>query len=287
MTRTVALKSALTALFALDLLSMPAALGEPVGKEGSRVSRWAAGLAGPQGLATDGRGRVFVVENGAGRVTRFERDGTGATPLAKGLQAPAWALWMDGTLYVSERRGNSVARVDSSGAVTRLKGEIVDPLGLAPDPDRSGAFLALSHRQSRVFRFAPDPTTGELRCETEPVVTPAGGAKYGWRDLLLESDGTLYVTDEVGRAVLRRRPGMAMEEWVSGLASPSGLLRGPDGQLYLTEEGNGRLARVAPDGRLTVLAEGLGTARDALFLDARTLLVSDRSGGTIWRVTLP
>jgi glucose/arabinose dehydrogenase len=287
MARSVTSISWIVLQLVLTVLTPSTALGEPVGKGGARVARWATGLAGPQGLATDGQGHVFVVENGAGRVTRFQRDGTGATPFADGLQAPAWALWLGGTLYVSERKGNSVARVDTAGSVTRLKGEVVDPLGLTPDPKRSGAFLALSHRESRIFRFAPDATTGELRREAEPVVAPEGGAKYGWRDLLLDADGTLYATDEVGRALLRRRPGGELEAWVSGLASPSGLLRGPDGHLYVTEEGNGRVARVAADGKLTALAEGLGMARDALFLDARTLLVSDRQGGTIWQVTLP
>jgi sugar lactone lactonase YvrE len=285
MDRNVSMNRALGVLL-LTCLSAGAAAAEPVGREGARISRWASGLHGPQGLVSDGAGNVYVVENGAGRVTRFRRDGSQPTPIAEGLQGPAWALWLDGVLYVSERKGNSVARVDSSGAVTRLKGEVIDPLGLAPDPARSGAFLALSHRESRVFRFAPDPATGDLRRESQPLVTPEEGAKYGWRDLLLTADGTLYVTDELGRSVLRRPPGGTMEPWVNGLAGPSGLARSPSGDLYVTEEGTGRLARVAPDGRLTVLAEGLGMAREALVLDERTLLVSDRQGGTVWQVTL-
>jgi hypothetical protein len=55
----------------------------------------------------------------------------------------------------------------------------------------------------------------------------------------------------------------------------------------VTEEGGGRLSRIEPDGKVVVLAEGLGMARDALFLDERTVLVSDRSGGAVWEVTLP
>lgn len=263
----------------------PNALAEPAGKDGTRISRWASGLQGPQGIVADASGMIYVVENGAGKVTRFRADGSAATTFAEGLQAPAWALWMDGALYVTERKGNSVAKIVTSGAVTRLKGEVIDPLGLTPDPSRPGAFLTLSHRESRVFRFAPASAAGEPRREDQPLLTPGEGAKYGWRDLLLAADGTLYVTDEVGRSVLRRRPGGSLEEWVTGLASPSGLVAAPGGALYVTEEG-GRLSRVSPDGKLTVLAEGLGAAREAFFLNARTLLVSDRQGGNIWQVTL-
>ncbi|HVK04450.1 MAG TPA: hypothetical protein VM490_13315, partial [Armatimonadaceae bacterium] len=168
--------------------------------------------------------------------------------------------------------------------VTRLKREVVDPLGLAPTAD--GSLLALSHRESVVHRF---PAGGGPRTE-KPFASPTGGAKYGWRDLAVGKDGAAYVTDELSNAVLVRKPGAdaAFVPFATGLSSPSGLVFGPDGALYVTEEGTGRLSRLSADGKtVTVLAEGMGRARDASFLDARTLLVTDREGGAVWKVTLP
>ena len=51
------------------------------------------------------------------------------------------------------------------------------------------------------------------------------------------------------------------------------------------------LAQIAPvlgglEANLARHHELIGAAREALFLEPRTLLVSDRQGGTVWQVTL-
>lgn len=275
-------------LGALLVLMAPVTVAaEPVGKDGVTVEKWAAGLSAPQGIATDGRGRVYVAENGTGKVFSFTRDGKGKALLAEGLMAPAFALFHDEFLYVAERNGNSIARIAPEGRLTRLTGDVVDPLGLAPDPKRRDSFLVVSHRQSVVRRFAPDRATRDYALQPGAVVSVPAGTQYGWRDLAVAEDGTVYVTDELKSVVLRRKLGGAIEPWVTGLSSPSGLAVTARGEVYLTEEGNGRLSRITPDGKAVVLAEGMGKAREALLLDDRTILVTDRAGGDIWKVTLP
>lgn len=259
---------------------------------GVSVSVWATGLHGPQGLAFDDVATVYVVENGANRVARFDKNGKALGVLAEGLKAPAFALVAGNALFVGERDGNAVARIDTaSGAVRRLAGQIVDPLGLCVHPNAPRNLFVVSHRQSVVhqFAYAPLGTDGVLRLLPAAFVSAAPGAKYGWRDLCIGADGTLYVTDELTGGVLRRRPGQDGGPWVKGLSSPSGLAEGPRGVLYVTEEGNGgRLSRLDPEtGTLTLLASGLGKAREVIFLEPTTLLVSDRGGGTIYKITLP
>jgi glucose/arabinose dehydrogenase len=250
----------------------------------AKLEKWATGLSGPHGLAQDAEGRVYVVESGANKVTRFSRDGKNPEAFAEGLKSPAFALFSDGTLYVSERKGDSVARIPAKGQVERLKGEVTDPLGLALDPKEKGRLLAVSHQRSLVMRFAP-AAEGKLALQPEPVVSPAAGEEYGWRDLAAASDGTLYITDEEGGTVLRQSPGGKLEEWVKGLDSPAGLLLGANGEVYVTEEGKkGRLSRVGSDGKPTLVADGLGKARDVLLLEDGSMLVTDRAGGTVWRV---
>ena len=73
----------------------------------------------------------------------------------------------------------------------------------------------------------------------------------------------------------------------SGLDDPTGVALSMWGEIYVAEEGAGRVSRVEADGSLSVVAEGLGQPRGLLFIDPRTLLVADRKGGQIWRVTLP
>lgn len=254
---------------------------------GVTVSSWAGGLSGPQGLVSDGHGGVLVVENGAGRVTRFGPDGKKRDVVAEGLRAPAFAVRTGGEVYIAERDGNTVAVVPAVGrrALTRLSGQIEDPLGLAVTRSGGTGLLVVSHRQSTIRRFVAN--RGAFTLEAKPFLLPASGAKYGWRDLAVAPDGGIYVTDEVSGAILRRKPGGALEVWASGLSSPSGLAFGRGGSVYVTEEGNGRVSHVAPNGTVTPLAEGLGKARSVLLLSPNVLLVSDRAGGNVWKVTLP
>jgi virginiamycin B lyase len=276
-------RTVLGALLAVGLAA-GAQAQEATGQNGATVRKWAEGLAGPQGLVRGPDGGLLIVEHDAGRVRRFAPDGKPGDVFAEGLLSPAWALWHQGALFVSERKGNSVARATGAGSPTRLPGTVPDPLGLALDPKRPGVLLVLSHRESVVRAFRLTPDSGALL--EQPFVSPAAGAKYGWRDVAVRPDGTTYVTDEVSHAILRRTPGGALTEWVKGLKSPSGLGFGPRGDLYFTEEG-GRLSRVDAAGKVTILAEGLGAARALLFLDPRTVLVTDRKGGNVWEVRLP
>jgi hypothetical protein len=266
-------------------LALPSAAQE-LGKNGATVRKWASGLAGPQGIARAAGGEILIAEHDAGRVTRFAADGTKKGVLAEGLQAPSWALFHQGVLFVCERKGNSVARITPSGELTRLPGEVIDPLGIIPDPAKPGALLVLSHRASLIRRFNWSSDAKQFTLESEPAITPPGGGKYGWRDLICGQDGTIYVTDEVVKAVLRRKPNGQFEEWSKNLLSPSGLGFSAKGDLYVTEEG-GRVSRLAADGTPTVLAEGLGAARAILFLNETTMLVTDRRGGDVWEITLP
>jgi hypothetical protein len=261
--------------------------GEPKAQNGATVSLWAADLAGPEGLARAESGEILVVENGSGRVLRFSASGERLGVLTEGLEAPSWALYRSGALYVSERKGHAVSRIGAGGQRQRLEGEVLDPLGLAIDPRDPAALLVVSHRQSLVRRFAPAAGKPVPALMPEAFAAPPTGARYGWRDLAITADGTLYLTDELSGTLLRRVPGGDLDVWLRSLSSPSGLLLTPSGALYLTEEGTGRVSRVTPEGERLVLAEGLGKARALHLLDERTLLVTDRAGGTIWKIGLP
>lgn len=73
-----------------------------------------------------------------------------------------------------------------------------------------------------------------------------------------------------------------MEVLADGLTNPRGLVRGPDGALYLAEAGDdatgGRITRVGPDGAHTVLAAGLPHSVNAGVEDVGTADVAFRRG---------
>ena len=87
--------------------------------------------------------------------------------------------------------------------------------------------------------------------------------------------------------MMLRTPAGRVAVWVRDLNDPTAVVVSPDGGVFVAEEGAGRVSRVHPEGTTTVVADGLGQPRDIEFLDAKTMLVSDRQGGVIWKVTLP
>ncbi|MBW4698920.1 MAG: hypothetical protein KME03_13670 [Aphanocapsa lilacina HA4352-LM1] len=253
----------------------------PVSGAEAVVSLWVGGLSKPQGLATNGT-FVCVVEQGTGRVLRYTLDGKNPTLFAQGLRRPSWALEMDGALYVAERDGNSLARVQA-GQLSRLDGKITDPLGVVKDPARKGSLLVVSHRTGEVSRYAPDGK-GNLKKEEPPVSMNPREATYGWRDIAVAPDGTTYVTDETDKGVYRWAPGEKPTLWAKGFSDPSGLALSPRGEVYVTDLGRGQLVRLDKQGKPTVVADKLGKPREALFIDESTLLVSDEAGGNVYQV---
>jgi glucose/arabinose dehydrogenase len=71
------------------------------------------------------------------------------------------------------------------------------------------------------------------------------------------------------------------------LDDPTTVVFSPRGEVFVAEEGAGRISRLNAQGEATVVAEGLGKPRDIEFVDERTLLVSDQENGRVWKVVLP
>lgn len=246
----------------------------------AQVSPLITGLKEPQGLAQDGRGGYFVAEYKGGQITRFGLDGKVLGPLATGLKSPAILQWNKGSLYASERKANRVIKVSPKGQVSQVGGAIVEPLGLTLSA--SGELFVVAHTTSKVYRLEGK----EWKQIFEPVLAPSETKRYGYRCLAHEGDA-LLMSDELSGSILLITEGGRVATWAQGLDDPSGVRIAPDGAIYATDEGEGgKLVRLAADGTGTVVAKGLGRPRDMLFLDAKTVLVSDRDG-TVWKVLLP
>ncbi len=220
-------------------------------------------------------------------------------------------------IYVTERKANRVISIDSAGKITPLGTEIPEPLGLVFGPS---GLMMVSHTTSKIYRWKNSiPTLNEIplmksdrisvpgnipligslfRSRQTPSVNPNGqwelvysapstdGARYGFR--WLASDGGAYfVSDEDGERVLMLTENGRVATFASGISDPSGLAIGPDGMVYVANEGDGgQLIRLNNEGEKTIVAEKLGRPRGILFLDAKTLLVSNRDGN-IWKILLP
>lgn len=255
-------------------------------------SVWIKDLKQPQGMAWLGD-TLYVAEYGGGQVSKWSREGKPLGAIT-GLKSPAWVeriaplrlakpgQELDLTvkpdeIWISERKANRVVRLLENGEIQPVGEAIEEPLGLTSN---NGISVAIAHTTSRVLRW--DGVKWIL------LFAPEGdGARYGYRNVVVDDDGTVFLSDEEEGEILAITQGGRAFVIARGLKEPAAIVIGPDKALYVAEEGAGRIVRLNRDGSNTPVIDGLGTPRDIEFLDAKTLLVSDKKGGVIWKVVWP
>jgi uncharacterized protein (TIGR03118 family) len=202
---------------------------------------------------------------------------TFVAPGSGGLNGPGGvALGPDGNLYVSSNMNDSILRY--SGTTGQFLGVFVPsgfaglskPSQLVFGPD--GNLYVNSHgpaslpNSSAILRF--DGTTGEPRPapgQAGATFVPAGSAGLDQASvgLVFGPDGNLYVNSHLTNSVLRfdgttgeprPAPGQSGADFIparsGGLLQPSGLVFGPDGDLYVGAHdpgaGHGAVLRYDP-----------------------------------------
>lgn len=210
-----------------------------------------AALNDPIGIAFDAVGSLFVADDQNARIRRIDSDGVistiaggGETPSADmrdgapatsaSLSHPSYVVVDDaGNVYFSDFLDNVIWMIDPSGGMTRIAGtrtagfsgeggpavdaELDFPTGLVLD-DRGNLYVsdAENHRIRMIDRHG--------------VITTVAG------------------TGEAGSAGLG---GPALD---GQLNAPAGLAMGPDGLLYIADQGNDRVLRINAAGELELVA---------------------------------
>ncbi len=166
--------------------------------------------------------------------------------LADGLYFGEGPRWHDGRLWFSDFYDHAVKSMDSAGSI-RTELEIDDqPSGLGWLPD--GRLLVVAMHRRRLLRVDPDGV--KLHAD------PAGVATHHANDMVVDREGRAYVGNF----------GFALDEALAA--------RGVEG--VLADHPTAKLARVDPDGRVHVAAEGLHFPNGAVITpDGRTLIVAE------------
>jgi gluconolactonase len=196
--------------------------------------------------------------------------------ICDGLKFPEGPVVLDdGTIYVTELKGGTIARVDPDGTVTRIAETGGGPNGLAPGPDGllyicnnggslwsqtpdgldvPGLALALGRNQPPEYAGGSiqtlDPATGELRtlythCDGHTLKAP--------NDLVFDEHGGFYFTDsgkrrdrdaDFGGLYYAANDGSRITELVFPLTLANGVGLSPDGaSVYVAETVSGRIWR--------------------------------------------
>lgn len=174
-----------------------------------------AGIVEPNGVALDGRGRLFiadvsgqrvrVVELGSGRIATFAGDGSarrsgdgGPASSASFFGPRAVHVAPDGSLLVVERNGHSLRRIAPDGTVSTLAGG------------------------SKGYRGDGGP---------------ALDASFdGPKEIDVNADGDVLIVDTENHAIRRIFPDGAISTVASGLARPHGAAFAPDGRSFVVAD---------------------------------------------------
>ncbi|HYD97227.1 MAG TPA: hypothetical protein VEC01_18020 [Noviherbaspirillum sp.] len=199
----------------------------------------------PRGVAIDGAGNVFVADTENHTIRRIAADGSVTTVAGKAGEAgsvdgvgPAarlhspYGIVIDpgGNLYVSDRDGTTLRKITPGGAVSTIAG--------------SARSLGASDGPAAQARFG------------NPVAVAA------------DASGSIYVTDAYNYAIRAIRGGVvttiAGGAGRSGYADgagdaaqftlPSGIAAGANGDLYVADEYNRVIRKVARDGSVSTFA---------------------------------
>jgi hypothetical protein len=180
--------------------------------------------------------------------------------VATGLGAPvALALYPDGrTFAVADAGGGRVLRVAPGDAPTVLASGLSAPAGVAVD--RGGNVYVTDPPNAVIRRI--DAATGAVTALPVSFASPFGLALEG---------GALLVTDVVLNTISRVELATGATALVAGgLYLPTGLVRAPDGMIYVSDTGWKRIQRVV-DGTVEAVVGGVESFRDSDRGDAAIL----------------
>ncbi|MCC7266033.1 MAG: hypothetical protein IT546_01695 [Caulobacteraceae bacterium] len=198
---------------------------------------------------------------------------------------------IQGGLLVSAVHGRGIFELDRSGVPRRwlAADAALGVFGLAADPEHgvlwavsAGAAQAVgvTEAERRVSELLKIDLASREVLARYPAPDPGAAPRLG--DVAVGPDGTVYVSNPLGAAVYRLRPGDdALTVLASGapLKSPQGLVLTPDGEALIVANYGAGLHRIdLSSGALTAVSGGALRGLDGLTRHGRSILAI-RNGG--------
>ncbi|MEW2356497.1 hypothetical protein [Spirillospora sp. NPDC029432] len=215
--------------------------------------RWivTSGVTGLDNAAFDGENRMFVSSYASGGVTEMHADGRTREIVPRGLDGP-FGITVDlgGTVYAADHY--RLARTEST------------------DTEKADTEKADTENANTENAEDGDAVTHELAVFVHAVT--AG------------DDGLLHLTSQTGDVRTHDPVERTTRVRARDLDEPGGIAVAPDGALVVAETGAGRIVRIGPDDRVSVLAEGLGRPVDVAFDAEGRCYASDEERGAVLRL---
>ena len=198
-------------------------------------------------LAIDDNGKLLAGDSATREVYRFDVEGEEPIPLTSGgIGIPMGiAVDADGNLLVTDLELHCVWKVAKLGGKPEKLAAVRAPSGIAID--RQGRAWIVSRGVDPVQRLSADGT----------LETVVAGRPFGLpHDIVLDTNGTAYVTDGFGKAIWQIDAGGEPRKLVDGapLVNPVGISR--QGENLIVVDSRARAVfSVDSDGKVTVVAK--------------------------------
>jgi sugar lactone lactonase YvrE len=232
------------------------------------ISVIGTGFNSPRGIAVSGSGDVFVANYSAGSISKVS--GGVKSTLVSSLQGPyGVALDSAGNLYVSENQANRISRIDTASGQNQIFAEslVNNPVQIRTD------------------------AAGDQYLLNQKFITRLGGSNGGSIvvdglsnaiDFAVAPDAGFYVIDNNNK--LKKIDANGTVVSTTNIASSyGGIAIDAAGNVYLAENTNKRIIRIAPDESSSVFASLPDYPRE-LLSDGNGEFFARLSSGAIVRV---
>lgn len=211
-------------------------------RDGSRTLL-ISGLADPRGIATDMWGNLFVAERTAGRVLKVNLADGNSTIVATGLQQPTIvAVDSFGEAYVTQDTPQNIIRASDQAVINSYSGR---PSGIFFGVN--DLLVASVFDTNTVFwgRSSASPST----TVSQPV------------NVAMDSTGRVYIAEGLASNAhvyrFSQEGPTGMTPVADSLNGPQGIAVDPAQNIFVVEQGAGRIVLVTYDGNLFQWAAGL------------------------------
>lgn len=269
------------------------------------VSALTSALAGPNGVAVDSAGQIYIAETGANRIRKIDAAGTITTVATGALNFPmAVAVDGPGNLFVADTSNGRVQKVDAVSGDVSTVAVASFPSGIA---FTSGVLYVAEQSGKRVLQVSAGTTspfagTGVTGFSGDGGPASVATLSHGILGLASDASGNVFIADSFNRRVRRvdsasgniatvagngqltfsgdGEPALKASLTVTGLAvDGGGNVYFPDaGRIRRIDVATGLIATLAGSDGLAV--EGSGIAPDG----AGGWLVADFEGDRIRRI---
>jgi sugar lactone lactonase YvrE len=241
-----------------------------------------SGLNGPQGIAFDNAGNLYVTNSNIGTIEKYSSDGVkiGTNPFISGIYYPLRiAFDSSGNLYVISYGNNSIDKYSSTGV--KLNEPYISGLNLPWDIDfdSAGNLYVLNQGNNRIEKYSSSGV---------PLNTPLISELNSPSSMAFDNAGNLYVTNFSNNTIGKYSSGGSLitTSFISGILRPTVIAFDSAGYLYVANFNT--IGKYSSDGVSlnTRCISGLSSPISMAFDSAGYLYVANFGNNTIGKYVI-